>query len=698
MCTPRPPEPRPARPLAKAALFLLLWVPGSMAKGELPLTSAKEVRLMKDETLVKKPTVRLRGVILRYWPGRNSFVLKDESDAIFINLVSARGARAKLPEGLGDGSLIELEGGASEGMFAPIVVVEDTTKIRHLGTVPLPLPEPLTSEAALAGRLDSHLVTAEGVVRRAYASVSSGYVTTLEMVFESTRLLVLVSEEDRDWDSLINARVRVTGISSGIWNKERQITAPCLMRITWSDIEILQPAPPDPFALPARSVAEIMRYRPTDTPGHRIRITGIALHAHPGGQVYVFDGERAVCVESAATPRIVAGDAVDVVGFPGIRNRAPLLEDAVLRVGQHRQPLPTPALREAGTILQQSGDYELVRMNTVLLETQRTTDGIDLLMQSGETLFQASYAGPDSGERLSSLVPGTSLSLTGLVLFSYPSPTVQAFRPTGFSLLLRSPSEVIILRQPSWWTVTRLLALLGAAMVLVMGFALWNHYLRARARVQQEIISAQARREATSEERARLARELHDTLEQEFVGMTRQTEALEHAGPLTAAAKQNLDVLRQMLQLSRENARRSVWDLRDPALFQDGIEAAIRSALQRIIKDSSVELMLQSDLHRPEALPAQVQINALRLAQEAVTNAVKHSAANHINVRLHQHETHLELTVADDGHGKSVTDPEASSGHFGILGMKERCEKLGGRCDFESTPAGGATVRATIPL
>lgn len=83
-----------------------------------------------------------------------------------------------------------------------------------------------------------------------------------------------------------------------------------------------------------------------------------------------------------------------------------------------------------------------------------------------------------------------------------------------------------------------------------------------------------------------------------------------------------------------------------------------------------------------------------------MANAVKHSDARTIEVRLAHHDHTLELSVSDDGHGEETrgTPPMAPAGHFGILGMQERCEKLGGHFEFHSLAGGGSSVHATIPV
>ncbi len=681
--------------LSVLAVLFSGWSSGAVAADPPEtITHVRALHLLGDEALKSSPPVRLRGVVVHRYPTRSSFILQDEFDGAFVDLSRSAG---RLPAGIVPGALVEVEGTGVAGRFAPMVSLRGSEQIHILGTAPLPEPLPLTSEAARAGLFDGARVVAEGVVRRAPATPVSYATPALEMVFESTRLFVYLNATEEGWDDLVDARIRVTGISSGIWNRQGQISAPCLMAIDRRDLVVLKKAPADPYASPVIQAGDMLRYRPQDEPGHRIRVNGVVLNALSDGRVFVFSGDRTVCVECVAAPNVIVGDAVDAVGFPSMRERSPLLEDAIVRASGHQTPMPDAIKRQESEIIAQCKDYEFVQVDATLLETQRAEIGIDLLLQSGDRLFKATVDGPGSAELLPRLQPGATLSLSGLVLFSFPLRGTQASVPSGFSLLVRSPGDVRIVQRPPWWTARRLLGMLGAAVALTLVLALWNHILRGRAKVQQEIISGQARREGTSEERARLARELHDTLEQEFVGIARQTEALEHAGPLTSPAREALDILRQMLKLSRDNARRAVWDLRDPALLDCGLEAAIRNAVQRIVAGKPVVVNFRTEMSTPANLTPNMQVNIVRLAQEAVTNAIKHSNATSIDVSLSSRDGMMELGVTDDGSNGELGSA-AAPGHFGIIGMRERCEKLGGRFEIHSKPGGGTSVHATIPV
>lgn len=201
------------------------------------------------------------------------------------------------------------------------------------------------------------------------------------------------------------------------------------------------------------------------------------------------------------------------------------------------------------------------------------------------------------------------------------------------------------------------------------------------------------------EERGRLARELHDTLAQGFVGICTQLDALAlklNGDP--TVVRQQLDLARRMARHSLTEARRSVMDLRTPELEDEDLPRALRAAARRWTAGSTAEVEVNVDDVK-EKLPSEVEQNLLRIAQEAVANALKHGKPRHIFVELARQNGDLRLRVKDDGHG---FDPSAASfslnGHYGILGMQERAERMGGRFDVASHVGSGTQVEVRVPL
>jgi signal transduction histidine kinase len=201
------------------------------------------------------------------------------------------------------------------------------------------------------------------------------------------------------------------------------------------------------------------------------------------------------------------------------------------------------------------------------------------------------------------------------------------------------------------------------------------------------------------EERARIAREIHDTLAQGFVGISSQLEAVAAGMPDgDGTARKNLTIAQKMARHSLTEARRSVMDLRASVLEGQDLGAALRAGASMWTAGSGVEIEV-SVSGGGSVLPEDAEQHLLRIAQEAVTNALKHSGASKIRVDLEVNGGKIVLRVKDNGRGfegQKAFSPAA--GHFGLLGMRERAERLHGELRVQSRPGEGAELEVLVPL
>jgi signal transduction histidine kinase len=214
-----------------------------------------------------------------------------------------------------------------------------------------------------------------------------------------------------------------------------------------------------------------------------------------------------------------------------------------------------------------------------------------------------------------------------------------------------------------------------------------------------EIISGKLHDEAVAEERNRMARDLHDTLEQQLVGVSLQldeTEDVVREDP--QAALESLALARRMLEFTRVEARRSVRDLRSQVLETQGLEAAIR-ALALNASHASGPSIAFDVRGKSFPLPAAVAYHLLRMSQEALTNSLKHAHAEHIRITLEYTPNQIRLGISDDGRGFSHgTLGHTENSHFGLLGMRERAAKIGAELTIAGKPGAGCLVSITLPM
>ena len=205
----------------------------------------------------------------------------------------------------------------------------------------------------------------------------------------------------------------------------------------------------------------------------------------------------------------------------------------------------------------------------------------------------------------------------------------------------------------------------------------------------------QARELSVVAERNRLALELHDAVSQKLFGLVLSAEAaatLLERDP--AAARDQVGRLQGLAQEALEELRSLVFGLRPPDLEKDGLVVALRKHIEllRRIAQRDIELVAEDELQPDPARDQEV----LRIAQEALQNAVKHAHAHRVAVRL-QGSDGMLLEVEDDGVGFDPGADGIRSRRLGLTSMEERAEKIGGSISIESTPGEGTTVRLEVP-
>jgi signal transduction histidine kinase/ligand-binding sensor domain-containing protein len=200
---------------------------------------------------------------------------------------------------------------------------------------------------------------------------------------------------------------------------------------------------------------------------------------------------------------------------------------------------------------------------------------------------------------------------------------------------------------------------------------------------------------ATLAERARLSREIHDTMLQSLVGIALQVQAIaRRCAPQALAQQAQLVALRREVEEHIREARQAVMNLRSPMLESRGLTGALAEAGRRAAAPST---RFEISANPIAGLPVAMEGELLRIGQEAIANAARHACATSIRVELREEPDAVSLRVIDDGRGFDVdTMSSGISGHYGLTGMQERTARLGGRLTVSSS-ARGTVVEASIP-
>jgi signal transduction histidine kinase len=224
---------------------------------------------------------------------------------------------------------------------------------------------------------------------------------------------------------------------------------------------------------------------------------------------------------------------------------------------------------------------------------------------------------------------------------------------------------------------------------------------QAAITVEQSRLVAEVQRLAALEERGRLAREMHDGLAQAVSLLhlrIRQAQAVvspEHFASIGTA-------LEEMAALSGdmyEEIRRSISGLRSPTSQGMGFVKVLSGFLEEFSAQSRLPVTLEADDTTSIRLPRVSESQVIRIVQEALNNVRKHARVDRARVRLECRDAHLCVSVQDDGRGFDpalTTTPDGI--RFGLQGMQERAESLGGTLIIDTAPGRGTRVTATVPL
>ena len=216
-----------------------------------------------------------------------------------------------------------------------------------------------------------------------------------------------------------------------------------------------------------------------------------------------------------------------------------------------------------------------------------------------------------------------------------------------------------------------------------------------REQARQELVKRLV--QAQEDERRSIALELHDELGQSLMAVLLDVHGLRRAGEISASAAERLEA---QLQVITDEVRAIARRMR-PALLDDGgLEVALESYLDELQARSALEVTFHcGGCHQRARLPSEIEITLFRIAQESLTNVLRHASAGTVTVVLSRTARQASLLVQDDGGGFDTECWEKHSrcNGLGLMGMRERAALVGGSFSVASVPGRGTTVLVTIP-
>ncbi|WP_168433668.1 sensor histidine kinase [Pontiella sulfatireligans] len=727
------------RLLAAWLTAVFFWVGSVVAQPV--IDSIAQIRRLSPEEAAKNISVLLDAQVVSVGPEGRHFFVFAESAGIYVG---RPGDITKQPK-VHAGDWIRIDGMTDPGEFAPVIIAH---RIEVLRSGPLPVARPYRLDEIHDPASDCDWVSVEG--RLTAVSDDTGthgrVLLTLEM-HESIQMGVHLLASEEVWKrlpKLMFSRVRVNALVGTLYNSQRQLTGHVFVINSINDIKLLveEEASKEPLALPIHSLMRIGADR-----RQAVRTKGVVTYASPN-EIFLRGEGASLRVAVLDGTELQVGQVVEVDGVVWPQPVSPAFRARNVAVLEDPDALPEPGeiiLEELTSsdrpedLLDPRMNYELVRIRAQLVEIGKSfrlspsdlgdSGQQSLLCRSGSHLFEALLpAGMQAGRQLKS---GAFLELTGICNLVQKKNLQWRLYLDRFWIQIRSEGDIVVLQPAPWWTPKRMFWISGTALGLSMLFLIWVVALRKTVDRQTRIIGEKIERESILDERQRIARELHDNLDQGITGaamqllgcrkfletsITKSLEAIRAAmgqsgkatGSLESQLKDQLDAMERdagrssgelqsvqaMLAHCGEESRSQILDLRDGLLERMNLPAALRETLAPLADEcgAALDVMVAGE---PRRLKLVAERNLLLIAKESATNAVRHGAPSHIRVKLCYEDASLSLGIEDDGCGFPL-DKLPLAGHFGLLGMRERANKLGAEIRVDSSPGQGTSVKVDL--
>lgn len=672
------------------------------------LTTIEQVRRLTAQQIRSRPRVKIRGVVT----GQLGNFIQDDTAGIEVAFPHQEGR--KITE---LGAYVEVNGVATLGEMGTRMI--SANRITVLGKGKLPQPQRLSLTQLTSGRMDAQWVEVEGVVR------STDGAHLLIICYGRELMATVASAPAHAVEKLVDAEVRARGVGVTAMDDQGRIQGTHLLIPSLEHLEVLVP-PTDPASLPIRPIGSLLGLSGPADSFHRVKVEGVVtlqdsqriflqddtgsamaifkenvvLDANFGRSRWLYWRTRQPMGNPSSVTNLLLGERVQVIGFPESRRYSPVLTEVVVRkMGQRESVSPTPATFNG---MEESGlDSSLITIEGILRGQNTIGANIVLALEWKDRVFQVIVPGT-AGEVLK-IQDGSRVQVTGVCQVDPTPYSALGLGVGAVRILTRSSADLVVLAQPSWWTLRRALMLMGGMALVILIALVWIRVLRRQvgertAQLTEEIHLREQteRRHALDQERTRIAKDLHDDLGANLtriVFLSQRVEAARHDGQ---EVKPWFDLIPDTARRTIQSLDEIVWAVNPRHDSLESLANYLSQFAQEFLTLAGLRCVLDVPLVLPTVpLSAEVRHNVLLTTREALQNAVAHAAATEVRLSLKLEAEGLKIAVADDGRG---FDPAAVPGEGnGLTNMRRRLEDIGGRLEITSRPGQGTVVRLFVP-
>lgn len=534
------------------------------------------------------------------------------------------------------------------------------------------------------------------------------------MVLESDGMSISIysasgDERQEDMMALIGATITVDGLCIARPRTFRRKLGRVIHCQRFSEIKVVTPASSDPFDVPDITCTENLQPFDIQALGLR-RLSGTVLATWHGDTVLLRTAAADFArVELMAGPAPAYGSAIEAAGYPETDLSQIILTRArwrpatgtanACRLPQRTADANEPFVRNENCVnISLHGQAVRVCGTVATQPSADLSDGRFLVRNEIGTVLVDASAVP---EAVSSLQIGSEIEVNGTFVVESENWRRNSALPriTGFFVALRTPADLTVLARPPWWTPARLSWALGILLAVIVAILVWNATLRALVvRKSRALLKEQAEKLSETlkiDERTRLAAELHDYHSQNLTAISYQISAARTVcKDDPEETSKRLETAAHMLKSCRTDLRRCLWDLRNDTLNEPDFAEAIRRTVAPVAGTARLSVRFAGRRSQLSDSTAHALLSILR---ELTANARNHGHAGSIRIAGECRPGLLRFSIADDGRGFDPANRLGQDdGHFGLDGIRERLNRLGGTLAIDSAPGRGTYIRITI--
>lgn len=617
---------------------------------------------------------------------KNYLVVQEDESAVLVS----GGETSFFQKNLKVGEWVELGGALRPGKnlpsLAPLVISQ-----LGLHAMPVPAAEPLGA-SILANRAGKWSEV-EGLV---HAVRSNG--TLFVATKEGPAYFWIGHIQGSELANYVDEKLRVRGVLL-----PNMPDGPLLLIPSRNYVDVEEPAPEKPFEIATSLIAGLSDEAMEPARAHRVKITG-EVTFQDAHSLFLQDDSGGIGILSAPQSRGLPGKTVEVIGFPKLSGSVWTLTEPLVRTVKSGSHI-SPKNLDLGEALSARQNATLVIVNATLLAQKTNGSSQVLELQKEQRVFAATLAVGNGN--LPKISPGSRIQVVGvcdnstttlpLAVEKLPSPQYLA----SLNILMRSPSDLKIIRGPPWWTWQRTVTLVGALLMVIAVTLLWVHLLRRRLERQHAAQLAFSRQvlERLEDERRRIAINLHDSLGQILLAIKNQALLAIQRPPNEEGNRQRLEEISGATSQAIEEVRQITHGLRPYQLDRLGLAQAIRASINRASTNSQILFATRVE-DIDGVFDKEAEIHVYRIVQEALTNVVKHSDATEAAVVIKRRDGAVSISIRDNGRGfdpaKLSSEPHDIG--YGLSGMAERVRILGGTVAVDSRPGEGTSLSVEVPL